>query len=761
MRRRVLRAALASFALAAAFVVVLHVTPIDQPASRMQAPGTVVLAADGTALQRDTSDGIRIPVALDEVAPAVIAATIAAEDQRFRDHPGVDPIAIVRAMLNPGSGSGASTITQQLARRLYLGEEPGPLPVRKLREALVAMHMDAKLSKDDVLAAYLNDVPYGRATYGIEAAARVYFGVAAADLDLARAAFLAGLPRQPSLGSEEHFEQARVRQRYVLYRLVDDGKITAEAADAAFATTIHVLPEVAPPLAPHFVTYALAELAQERPDLAGRRDLIIETTLDAGLQYEAERIATNRLAELPSLSGASAAVVVLEPGSGRILAMVGNATAIGPGGDINMSTAPRQPGSALKPFLYALALEEGMTAATQVLDVPATFSDGAETYAPINYDRHFRGPVSLRVALASSLNVPAVRVLDEIGVRAFLGVAQRFGLGTLRDAEAYGHSIVLGGGDVRLLDLTGAYGVLAAGGMRTESYAVQRVRDGSGKVLFERPAAAPASVVTPQVAWLIGDILRDPDARAPGFGYGTALDAGVPASVKTGTTTEFRDNWTVGYTADRVVGVWVGHEDNQPMAGVSGVTGAAPIWRDIIESASAGTSVSVPLVPAGLVRAAVCSPTGLLPGTACPSPGSEWFLAGTEPTAVESYYVRDSSGALLVNPPAEARAWAIDAGLRVAPGRVGGSSGASNIVIHQPSDGAIVYLAPETGANDLLIRATSGDSATVTFTIDGLPAGEFASGVPFLWKMTPGQHTLEAAGGPGPPARVTFEVKSR
>ncbi len=729
----------------------------------MRAPGTVVLAADGTVLQRDTSNGIRIPVTLDHISPAVIAATIAGEDQRFNDHPGVDPLAMLRAITHPGSHSGASTLTQQLARRLYLGENSGPLPLRKLREAFVAMHLDAKLSKDEILAAYLNDVPYGRGTYGIEAAARVYFGVPASDLDLARAAFLAGLPRLPSLGSEVGLGQAKVRQRYVLDRLADDVKVSREAADAAFATPLDILPEVAPALAPHFVAYVRAELARERPDLAERNDLIIETTLDAGLQYESERIAKNRLGELAALADASAAVVVLEPGSGRVLAMVGNATANGAGGDINMAVAPRQPGSALKPFLYALAFEQGMTAASPVLDVPATFQTGDEVYTPINYDRRFHGLVSLRVALASSLNVPAVRLLDQLGIQPFLGISQRFGLGTLRDAEAYGHSIVLGGGEVRLLDLAGAYGALAANGQRADSYAIQRVRDGSGKVLYEHVAPPPATAVSADIAWLIGDILRDNEARAPGFGFGTALEAAIPASVKTGTTTEFRDNWTVGYTANRVVGVWVGHEDNRPMAGVSGVTGAGPIWRDIIETATAGGPVIVPAPPVDLVQTNVCTPTGLLPGPACPSPDSEWFIRGTEPREIERYYIRGAGGVLLVDPPPEARALAIDAGLRVAFRE--DEAGEASVIIHQPASGTTVYLAPETGTNNLILRATSSTSPIVAFFIDGVLAGESSSGVPFIWAMEPGKHVLEAvvstASGEAGRARSSFEVKER
>src|SRR5438128_9197854 len=426
---------------------------LDAPESRGAVPGTVVLDARGNVLERDASAGLRIPTTIDRVAPRMLQATISAEDRRFLGHFGVDPIAIARA-LNSSAPSGASTITQQLARRLYLADDSSPLALRKAREALIALQLEANRSKREILELYLNDVYYGRQAYGVEAAARVYFGISARNLDLAHAAYLAGLPQRPSAyDPASDRAPARERQSYVLGRMADDGWITRAEADAAAAQSVAVLPSMRPPLAHQFVTFALAELARLRPDLAGRDGLVVETTLDAGLQDEAERLVRAHPAELRDRNATDAALVALEPGTGRILAMVGSATDGDPahGGDINMTLALRSSGSALNPFLYAAAFEHGFTPASALLDVPSSFAIPFGPYTPLNYDRTFHGDVPLRVALASSLNVPAVRTLDALGgTEALLEIAHRFGLSRLTDSERYGLGLTIGGGEVRL-----------------------------------------------------------------------------------------------------------------------------------------------------------------------------------------------------------------------------------------------------------------------------------------------------------------------
>lgn len=641
---------------------------LEPPEGRTVVPGTVVLDSNGIVLARDAALGTRIPVALEDVAPAVVWATVSAEDRRFWQHPGLDPIAIARAALNAGS-SGASTITQQLARRLYLTDETESLLARKAREAIIALQLEANRSKAQILSLYLNDVYYGRGAYGIEAAARAYFGTSARHLDVAHAAFLAGLPQRPSAyDPEEDDGPARARQAYVLGRMSDDGWITRDQAAEAASRPIPLLPAVQPRLGPHFVAHALAELARIRPDLAGRPGLVIETTLDAGVQREADRLARLHLDRLRERSVTNAAVVAIEPGTGRVLALVGSAADDDPrlGGEIDMTTTPRQPGSALKPLLYAAAFERGLTPATPLLDIPTTFATPRGPYTPLNFDRKFHGVVPLRTALGSSLNIPAVRTLEALGLDAMLEISHRFGLSTLSAPESYGLALALGGGEVRLFDLTSAYAALATGGELAAPYAVTRVRDARGEVLHERTPSPAQRVLSPQHAYLVADILSDPDARLLGFGEASPLDLPFPAAAKSGTTTGFRDDWTVGFTPEVAVGVWVGNADGSPTQAVSGIEGAAPIWRDVMAAAAFGRRMTWPAQPAGLVERTVCSPTGLLPGTDCPSPVRELFVAGTEPTSAERSYVRGPDGLTAFDPPAEARDWYLENGYRVA-----------------------------------------------------------------------------------------------
>jgi len=740
--------------------------PFDAPESRASLPGSVVLGADGTVLQRDGEAGLRIPVTLDQVSALMREATIAAEDQRFAHHPGVDPLAMVRAAVHFRSQrSGASTITQQLARRLYLDGGGGPLPLRKARESLIAFQLEAHRSKDEILALYLNDVYYGRGAYGVEAAARTYFGISAANLDLGSAAFLAGLPQRPSaLDPIEDDRPARARQAYVLDRMAADGSVSRAEAEAAKLQPLNLLAPLEPAVAPQFVAFAMAELAQLRPDLAVRRDLVIETTLDAGLQVEAERLVRVHLESLRLRNVTNGAVVVVEPGSGRLLAMVGSATDGDPahGGAINMAIAPRQPGSALKPFLYAAAFENGYTPATALLDVPTTFSTPQGPYAPQNYSHTFHGVVQLRTALASSLNVPAVRTLDTLGLDTLLDMANRFGLNTRPEAESYGLAITLGGSEVRLLDIAAAYAALGAGGAYAAPYAVSRVRDGAGRILYERPKTPPQRALSTQHSYLISDILSDRDARVLGFGQVTPFDLPFRTAVKTGTTTGFRDNWTLGYTPEVAVGVWVGNADGSPMRDVSGVDGAGPIWHDVMMAAARDRAMSWRERPPGIVEATVCAPTGLLPGSDCPFPQREQFVAGTVPTQRERYWVRDVSGDISINPPLEAQAWARDVGFRIAA-----TGGSERLHFVQPGAGSVFFFSPELRSQEVVLRVASPPGAgLVSFRINGREIGQAPAGDGRLvWRLEPGAHRVEAsatlADGSIAIATTTYEVRTR
>ena len=751
---------------ALSLVAFARFAPLDAPEARGVVPGTVVLDAHGTVLERDMSAGLRIPTTIDRVAPRMLQATISAEDRRFLQHVGIDPVAIARALSSSSSQpSGASTITQQLARRLYLEGDSSPLAVRKAHEALIALQLEANRSKAEILQLYLNDVYYGRGAYGVEAAARVYFGIGAANLDLAHAAYLAGLPQRPSEYDSVIDAAAHARQVYVLTRMVEDGWISKLQADAAATERIDILPASLPPIAHQFVELARAELARVRPDLAGRDGLIIETTLDAGLQSESERLVRLRLETLRDRNATDAALVAIEPGTGRIVAWVGSATDGDPlhGGEIDMARTARQPGSALKPLLYAAAFEHGFTAATPLLDVPATFATDEGPYMPQNFDRSFHGVVPLRVALASSLNVPAVRTLDAIGLDAMLEISHRFGLNTLNSVERYGLSLTLGSGEVRLVDLTNAFAAFGAQGMLAAPFAVTRVRDASGRILFERAPATALRVLSAEHAYLVTDILSDPDARIPGFGGVTPFEVPFPAAVKTGTSTGFRDTWTIGYTPNIAIGVWVGNADGAPMLDLAGVEGAGPIWRDAMMAASLSRPMSPFVRPAGIVDATICAPTGLLPGPDCASPTSEIFAAGTVPTVHETYYFKDPDGRITIDPPIEARDWARAAGLTL---RSDGASASRDVLrIVAPVGGTTIHFAPEIASSQLLLRVVAARGIeNVTFAIDGRVIGDAPGSDPaLLWPLELGGHTLRASArfADGSFATVTsvFEVK--
>ncbi len=735
-RRRALRALLLLLLGCLVVAVYAHVAPLPDPDPRIPPAGTVFVDRRGIVLQRDASEGLRIPVSLDRIAPIAVEATIAAEDGRFRIHPGVDPLAMARALLRlPWERSGASTITQQLARTLYLADSTEPLWVRKLHELSLALRLEAHRSKREILEEYLNSAYYGRGAYGIEAAARVYFGLSAAELDLARAAFLAGVPQLPSAYQDPTSPRARDRQAYVLDRLAAAGIISRQAAEAAKREPLEAGSPLPSPIGAEFVQYALAELRRTRPDLAARSDLVVETTLDAGLQLAAQRLAEGHVARLRDHGVTNAAVVVIDPTTGAIRAMVGNVE-----GDLNLALARRQPGSAVKPIVYAAALESGLTAATPLSDVPTLFETDEHRYGPWNADRSWHGPVPLRVALASSLNVPAVETLARIGADRVLELANALGLG-LGEPERYGLALALGGGEVRLLDLTAAYGAFANGGSYLPPFAIVRVLDSKGNVLYERPRTEPRRAVSPAVAYILGDILSDPDARALGFGYGTPLELPFPAAVKTGTTTGFRDNWTVGFTGSFVVGVWVGNADGTAMENVTGLDGAAPLWRDVMLAAAKIFPLRWLDRPEDVVEARVCVPTGLRPGPDCPRVERELFLRGTEPTEVESFYARTQDGRLAVAARGSLAAWARRVGLGVAS-----TPRARSVVVESPADGAAIWLAPEVGSREVLLHAVaSGDVRRLEVRVDGelLAASDSAElKVPVI--LSPGPHVAVA-----------------
>ncbi len=577
--------------------------------------------------------GRRTYVPLSQVSPWVIKATLATEDPNFfRYSVGFDPIAIARAIYYAFTErafvSGGSTITQQVARNLLLSpeERAARTPWRKLREIALANELVRRYPRDKILEIYLNEINYANLAYGIEAAAQTYFNKPARDLTLAEASLLAGIPQAPALWDPvAHRERALRRQRVVLSLMVEQGMISPAEADAAHAAmqnyTFRAPLVNFSSVAPHFVQFVRQQLdAEFGAQALYREGLRVYTTLDVRLQRIAERAVREQLSKLKDRNVTNAAVVVMRPNTGEILAMVGSADFNDPtiDGQVNVALALRQPGSAIKPFVYLAAFERGWTPATLLWDVPKTFTDAyGKPYAPRNYDGKFNGPVLVREALARSLNIPAVEALSFVGLPVFLEVADRVGL-NLPPNPYYGLAVALGSAEVRLLDLTAAYATLANNGVRVPPTALLRVERADGTVLRDYRQSQGQQVVLPEHAYLITHILSDNAARAKTFGVNSPLRLSRPAAAKTGTTNDFRDNLTLGYTPDLVVGVWVGNSDNSPMRDVSGITGAAPIWKQIMEEALAGTPPRDFAPPPGVVQAEICLLGGHAPSPNCP-----------------------------------------------------------------------------------------------------------------------------------------------
>jgi len=667
----------------AAIVIVRWLT-VDLPSpdrlyERATAPSTRIYDRHGRLLYEilDPHGGAHSPVPLTAVSPACIHATIATEDASFYRNPGVDGWAIARALwINLRGGvilSGGSTITQQLARNLLLSpEERTEISLeRKLRESILAWRLARTYSKDEILTLYLNETYYGNLAYGIEAAARTYFAKSAAELDLAECALLAGLPQSPvRYNPLENPEPARSRQSVVLGLMVKHGAVSQQEADLAAKEDLRLASVPFPIKAPHFVMFVRGQLEREF-GLEGiyTQGLQVHTTLDLDAQDTAQRFVRYRLAQLantragqPPRNVRNGAVVVMDPHTGEVLAMVGSPDYFSPriAGAVNGAVATRQPGSSIKPITYAAAFDPTLqtpnppTAATMMVDVRTSFvTREGDPYVPRNYDRQWHGPVLLRQALASSYNLIAVKVLETVGLEEMTRLARAMGITTLDEVDRFGLALTLGGGEVRLLELTAAYGAFANGGYRVEPVTITRVEDSRGRVLKVWETAPGPRVMDERVAYLITDILSDNFARAPTFGEGSALRLSRPAAVKTGTTTDWRDNWTVGYTPDLVVGVWAGNADNEPMRHVSGVVGAAPIWHDLMEMLLKGRPVREFVEPPGMVRVEVCADSGLPIGdwglgigeqgagrypARCPRTITEIFIEGTNPARTDDWH---------------------------------------------------------------------------------------------------------------------------
>ncbi|MEN9936136.1 MAG: hypothetical protein RLZZ387_2715 [Chloroflexota bacterium] len=619
-----------------------------------------IYARDGTTLLFELVDprgGRRTVVPFDRIPQSLKDATVAVEDSDFYRNPGVDIRGILRALLqNYEAGevvSGASTITQQLVRNVLLPpEERTSLTFeRKLREAILAFRVSREYSKDQILALYLNEVYYGNQAYGVEAAAQAYFGKHVWELTLPEATLIAGLPQSPTLLNPlTNPEGAKERQRVTLGQMVQDGYLAPGQAAEAERAELTFAPQTASVMAPHF-TFYVRQLLEERygPEVLYQGGLTIVTSIDLHWQAVAEEIVRRRVREgapeegygpLRERNATNAGAVMLSPG-GEILAMVGSVDYADPSidGQVNVTLAARQPGSALKPVVYAAALQRGWTPATIIWDTPVEYpAGGGQVYAPRNYDGQFHGPQRLRMALANSLNIPAVRAIEFVGVDAFVELAHRMGITTLDDPTRYGLPLALGAGEVRLLDLANVYNTIRNGGRMRDPVAVLRVTNARGEVL-EQAGDDPGRQVLgergEQIAYLLTDILSDNKAREFMFGPGNVMELpdGRPAAVKTGTSNEWRDSWAVGFTPDVTVGVWVGNSDNTPMQEVAGSNGAGTIWRAIMLAYHAGRPARPFERPPSISEATICGLTGAAASQECPNPLPERFIAGTEPAA--------------------------------------------------------------------------------------------------------------------------------
>jgi penicillin-binding protein 1C len=651
------------------------ITDLKERASKFET--TRILDRNGDVLYEilDPSAGRRTYIPIEKISPFLVAATVATEDKGYYSHPGFDVLAIMRAFWQNYQGgtvvSGASTITQQLARSLlFTPEERSEQSYsRKLREAILAAEITRRYSKDVILELYLNEIYYGNLAYGVEAASETYFGASAEKLSLAQASFLAGLPQAPAVYDVYTNPEATfARQKDVLALMYEASQEQSCIHVSNSPQKICIDPVSVTQAAqelqnyqfnspdvqiryPHWVTYIRSQLeAQYDAQTIYRAGFTVYTTLDPALQDLAQAALSQQVSKMQGQNANSGALVAIQPSSGEILAMVGSADFYNEAisGQVNMAINPRQPGSSIKPLTYLAAFEKGWTPATLIWDVPSEFppsgkpDDTRAPYVPVNYDGAFHGPVTVRFALANSYNIPAVKTLQYVGVYddpatpaedGFLAFARRMGITTLTRPD-YGLSLTLGGGEVSLLELAGAYSIIANRGLRVPLTAITKIVDYQGTVMFERPQLPGEQAIRAEHAFLITSILSDNSARRAAFGPNSVLELPFPAAVKTGTTNDFRDNWTVGFTPDLVVGVWIGNPDYTPMRNSTGLSGAAPIWANVMQQAIrklTGGNPSQFAQPPGVVQNVVCAISGTSPSQWCPSQRGELFAINQPP----------------------------------------------------------------------------------------------------------------------------------
>lgn len=730
--------------------------------------------------------GKKIPVTFDRLPKDLINATIASEDNSFWTNSGVDFKALIRALSqNVQKGrivSGASTISQQLARIAVISPQKNPPRniIRKIREILIALRLNRIYSKKEVLTKYLNEVYYGNLAYGVQSASNAYFDKDASQLSLAESAFLTGLIASPENRNPfSNFKEAKSAQAQVLDLMLKNKFISKERARDAKQERLNLRQKQPDIKAPHFVHYVLQGI--DRLEIKNQQGINIYTTLDYPsflLSEEIVKIWVDKLRDEHDLSNAS--LILIKNDTGEILVMLGGINYFDSknSGQVNMATGPRQPGSALKPVTYAAAFLRGYTPATLIYDVRKVYkTKKGEGFAPNNYDGRFHGLVLAREALASSFNLPAVEMLNRVGIKNFLKLAKDLGITTLNQEDRYDLALTLGGGEVRLIDLTNVFASFARGGVYKSFYAIEEITADDGKELYRHKFEQGRSVLGKngkQVAYLISDILSDPKARIPGFGEKNPLALSHPAAVKTGTTTDWHDNWTVGYTPEYTVGVWVGNNDNHPMKNITGVVGATPIWNQFFAEFLKGKPKSQFVRPDRIKELEICALSGKLPDALCPEKTSEIFIEGSEPKEFSNLHKKikiDKRNNLIagescpkefvedkifIDYPPQVYTWAVEDNQEVIPRRpsplCNGSQNNSSqlfLEITYPKEKTIFESAPLLVNNQAVVFEVNASSNInkVTWYVDGVFL-KSTSDFPFKisWKPKLGDHIVKLAG---------------
>jgi len=714
-------------AVCASWEAALRCTSMPKGLRREWIASTEFVDRDGHPLRTMLVDDRRYMcrAGMDAISSHVLAATVCAEDKRFYSHPGFDPLAIVRAATRwmIGQHSGASTITQQLVK---LSDPGSRTALRKMEEIWLAIRVEREWSKARILNEYLNRLDYGHLQTGIAAASRFYFGKAASDLSVAEAAFLAALPNAPSrLDPSKNLTGAKARQRDILRRMVRASSLDAASGAQATIEPLSLLPPRQDFEAPHFVDLLL-QCRGVLPKNGGH----IVTALDLELNRRAAAILEGQLAQIADKNATSGAIVVIHNPTGEVLALAGSGNYFEAGnGQINGAWSARSPGSAVKPFAYLLALEAGAFPGTVVADVPTDFQTPTGIYRPNNYNHRFYGPVNLRFALGNSLNVAAIRVLDLGGGPAQLHrLLCTLGITTLGfPPDHYGPGLVLGNGEVRLLELANAFACIARGGIYLPFH-----------LLKVSPAAAEAGhrVFSGQSAWLISDILSDNSARAASFGLHSFLSLPFPAACKTGTSSNYRDNWAIGFTPEFTVAVWVGNPDGSPMHEITGVTGAAPAMHEMLLHLHErfGTSWNDP--PPGIQESFIHPLLGRVVPADFPGAVSEKCVRVPEPASSANF---DQSGRVVL--PPEYAGWVSNPHCSL-NGRVSVPAGNRLLHILQPAPGTVFFLDPNLPADRQRITLEVDAAGPVEWLSPDL--GRLASAKATKVRLREGIHKISA-----------------